>query len=229
MKTSCASLIGWHCFCKTNQQKPSSIYTMKRILIAIIATVAALTSMAQAPSAVLDKCVAAISSRGGVTANYSVATAQGTSKGSIAMQGTKFRVISPEAKCWYDGKTQWSWSPVTSEVNITSPTPDDLQLTNPIAAAQHFKANFNMKKAKAKTANTYVIKLTPKKKKDAIKTLWLYFDEKTSLLRTARFEMSDKSVYTIKITDYKNKSLPASTFTFDKSQVPAGTTIVDLR
>ena len=86
-----------------------------------------------------------------------------------------------------------------------------------------------MKNAKAKTANTPVIKLTPKKKKDAVKTIWLYFDGSTSLLRTARFEMSDKSVYTIKITGYKHKSLPASTFTFDKSQVPAGTEDVDLR
>jgi outer membrane lipoprotein-sorting protein len=202
---------------------------MKRIFIAILTAMLAIVVMAQTPQAMLDKCVAAINTGGGVTASYSVTTAQGTSSGSLSMQGSKFRIISPEAKCWYDGKTQWSWSPVTSEVNITSPTTDELQLTNPIAAVQHFKANFNMKRAKAKTAKTYVIKLTPKKKKDNIKTLWLYFDENTSLLRTARFEMSDKSVYTIKITNYKHKSLPASTFTFDKSQVPAGTQVVDLR
>lgn len=201
---------------------------MKRILIAILSAAAAIGAMAQTPSALLDKCVAAINAGGGVTANYSITTGEGTSQGTIAMQGTKFRVISPEAKCWYDGKTQWSWSPVTDEVNITAPTAEDLQLTNPLSAVQHFKAAFNMKKVKAKTANTQVIKLTPKKK-DNIKTLWLYFDEKTSLLRTARFEMSDKSVYIIKITDYKHKSLPASTFTFDKSQVPAGTQVVDLR
>lgn len=201
---------------------------MKRTLIAVFMGLTSLMILAQTPQAMLDKCVAAINASGGVTANYSITTDQGTSKGSIAMQGKKFRVLSPEAKCWYDGTTQWSWSPVTSEVNITTPELEDLQMTNPIAAAQHFKANFNMKKAKAKTAKTYVIKLTPKKK-DNIKTLWLYFDETTSLLRTARFEMQDKSVYTVKITDYKHKSLPASTFTFDKSQVPAGTDVVDLR
>lgn len=194
-----------------------------------IATVAALVAVAQTPSAMLDKCVAAINASGGATANYSITSSQGTSQGTITMQGNKFRVISTEAKCWYDGKTQWSWSPLTNEVNITTPTADELQMTNPIAAAQHFKSNFNMKKAKAKTANTYVIKLTPKNKKDNIKRLWLYFDETTSLLRTARFEMSDKSVYIVKITGYKHKSLPASTFTFNKSQVPAGTQVVDLR
>jgi outer membrane lipoprotein-sorting protein len=201
---------------------------MKKIFIAILTITVGLFAQAQTPQAMLDKCVAAINVGGGVTANYSITTAQGTSKGTLTMQGTKFRIISPEAKCWYDGMTQWSWSPVTEEVNVTSPTPDELQMTNPIAAVQHFKANFNLKRAKAKTANTYVIKLTPKKK-DNIKTLWLYFDETTSLLRTARFEMKDKSVYTIKITGYKHKSLPSSTFTFDKSQVPAGSPIVDLR
>ena len=169
-----------------------------------------------------------INASGGVTASYSVTSSQGTSKGNIAMQGNKFRIISADAKCWYDGKTQWSWSPMTSEVNITTPDVSELQMTNPVAAAAHFKASYNMKRAKAKTAKTYVIKLTPKKK-DNFKTLWLYFDETTSLLRTARFEMNDKSVYSVKISDYKHKSLPASTFTFEKSQVPAGTQVVDLR
>ena len=201
---------------------------MKRFFIVFITTLAAIVALAQTPSAILDKCVAAINAGGGVTANYTITSTQGTSSGTIAMQGSKFRIISPEAKSWFDGKTQWSWSPVTGEVNITSPTADELQMTNPLAAASHFKANFNMKKAKAQTPKTKVIKLTPKKK-DNIKTLWLYFDENTSLLRTARFEMNDKSVYTIKITNYKHKSLPASTFTFDKSQVPAGTQVVDLR
>ena len=202
--------------------------TMKRSFIAIIAAMAALITMAQAPAAALDKCVAAINASGGVTANYSITSPQGSSKGSIAMQGNKFRIIGNDAKCWFDGKTQWSWSPVTGEVNITTPTADELQLTNPVAAVQHFKAAFNMKKAKAKTANTLALKLTPKKK-DNIKTLWLYFDTKTSLLRTARFEMSDKTVYVVQITDYKHKALPASTFTFNKSQVPDGTPVVDLR
>ena len=201
---------------------------MKRSIIVLLPCLAAIAVMAQSPSQMLDKCVSAINASGGVTANYSISSSQGTSTGTISMQGNKFRVVSPDAKCWYDGTTQWSWSPLTGEVNITTPTAEDLQMTNPIAAVRHFKANFNMKKAKAQTSKTYAIKLTPKKK-DSIKTLWLYFDETTSLLRTARFEMSDKSVYIIKITGYKHKSLPASTFKFDKSQVPAGTEVVDLR
>lgn len=64
----------------------------------------AIIVMAQTPTAMLDKCVAAVNASGGVTANYSITSNQGTSNGTIAMQGNKFRIISPEAKCWYDGK-----------------------------------------------------------------------------------------------------------------------------
>ena len=73
--------------------------TMKRSFIAIIAAMAALITMAQAPAAALDKCVAAINASGGVTANYSITSPQGSSKGSIAMQGNKFRIIGNDAKC----------------------------------------------------------------------------------------------------------------------------------
>jgi len=200
------------------------------ILIVIAAIVAGfMPAAAQSPAAMLDKCVAAINQAGGVTASYTITASNGTSSGTIAMQGTKFRVLSPEAKCWYDGKTQWAWSPATGEVNVTNPTAEELQMTNPMAAAQSFKQNWNLKKAKARTPNTYVIKLTPKKK-DNIKQLWLYFDTTTSLLRTARFDMQDGSVYKIQIKGYKTRQqLTATTFSYDKSQVPAGTTVVDLR
>jgi len=202
---------------------------MKKITYLLLMLAMSLTVMAQTPAATLDKCVATLNAAGGVTATYTLTTASGTSRGSIAMQGNKFRVLSPEAKCWYNGTTQWAWSPMTGEVNITTPTPEELQMTNPLAAAQSFKKNFNLKKAKARTANTHVIKLTPKQKSD-IKQLWLYFDATTSLLRTARFDMQDGTVYKIQIKDYKlRQSLPASTFTLDKSQLPAGTAIVDLR
>ena len=68
--------------------------TMRRIIIVILTVLVGLIALAQTPHAMLDKCVAAINTGGGVTANYSVTTAQGTSKGSLAMQGTKFRIIT---------------------------------------------------------------------------------------------------------------------------------------
>ena len=87
---------------------------MKRFIITFFTCLGALILLAQTPASMLDKCVAAINASGGVTASYNVTTAQGTSSGSIAMQGNKFRIISNEAKCWYDGKTQWPSAGMTA-------------------------------------------------------------------------------------------------------------------
>ena len=70
--------------------------TMKKIFIAILTITVGLFAQAQTPQAMLDKCVAAINVGGGITANYSITTAQGTSKGTLTMQGTKFRIMSPK-------------------------------------------------------------------------------------------------------------------------------------
>ena len=46
----------------------------------------------------------------------------------------------------------------------------------------------------------------------------------------AHIRMADGSNFTLTLTGYKtHQNLPASTFTYDKSMVPAGTQVVDLR
>ena len=71
--------------------------------------------------------------------------------------------------------------------------------------------------------------LRPKKKSN-ISQVYLYISNETNLLHIAHIKMSDGSQFTLTLTGYKTKqNLPASTFTFDKAMVPAGTQVVDLR
>ncbi len=198
---------------------------MKKILT-LIMVLAALTVSAQTPQQMLDKAIAALS--GTVQANYAVKSSQGNMSGSIVISGSKFRMLSKDIKCWYDGKTQWTYSTATQEVNVTSPTASELATTNPMAAAQSFKKNFNMWKAAGQIAGHYTIMLKPKTKSD-ISQVYLYLSDGTNLLHYAHFKMSDGSSFTITLTGYKKASVPASTFTYDKKQVPAGTQVVDLR
>ena len=201
---------------------------MKQILAIIVAFVALAVS-AQTPQQVLDKAVAAMKGAGTSSANYTVRTKQGSMSGTIVISGSKFRILSKDVKTWYDGKIQWSYSTATGEVNITKPTADELAMTNPLAAAQAFKNKFNMWKSAGQIAGSYAIMLMPKGKSD-IKKLYLYITNGTNLLNKAYFVMNDGSTMTISISNYKTKqSLPASTFTYDAKQVPAGTQVVDLR
>ncbi|MCQ2287766.1 MAG: hypothetical protein MJZ74_01565 [Muribaculaceae bacterium] len=200
-----------------------------RRFISIIMVFAALAVNAQTPQQVLDKAISALKSAGTMSANYSVKTSQGTMSGSIILSGSKFRMLSKDVKTWYDGKTQWTYSTATHEVNVSTPTAEELTMTNPMAAANAFKTKFNMWKAAGQVPGHYVIMLQPKGKSE-IKKCYLYISNGTNLLHYAHFKMGDGSTCTITLTNYKTKiSVPASTFKYEAKEVPAGTQVVDLR
>ena len=200
----------------------------KKILFLVALVAVAFTASAQSPSSVVDKVLAAIKGSKAVSASYSISSSQGSSKGTLVMSGKKFRVLASDVKCWYNGTTMWSYSPATDEVNITTPTAADLQMTNPYSAAQNFKSSYII--SKGGTGNgTYTIRFTPKKKSN-VKHMLVTISTSTWLINKAEIVQTNGTKATITISNYnKNASVSASTFEFDKSQVPAGTEVVDLR
>lgn len=183
---------------------------------------------AQSPSSVVDKVLGALKSSKAVSASYAVSSPQGSSKGTLVMSGKKFRVLASDLKCWYNGTTMWAYSPATDEVNITTPTAADLQMTNPYSAAQNFKSSYIV--SKGGTGNgTYTIRFTPKKKSN-VKHMLVTVSTSTWLINKAVIQQTDGTKTTIAISNYNpNASANAKTFEFDKSQVPADTEVVDLR
>lgn len=203
---------------------------MKRHLTILITLLAAFTTShvtAQTPQSVLDKCLSTFGS-GAYSATYSISGAQGNSSGTILLSGKKFRVISPELKCWYDGSTMWSWTKATGEVNITTPTAADLAMTNPYAIAQNYKQAFTVNKGTS-AGGAYTVKLTPKKKSN-IKEVLLTVNTKTYYITKVQFVQKNNSKTTITVSGYKSGlKTDGSTFKFQKNQVPKGTPTVDLR
>ena len=194
---------------------------MTKKLLSLIFLLVACSAQAQNATAVFDKMVAAFKAGGTMSASYSM----NGSKGTIVMQGAKVRILADDIKSWFNGKTQWTYSDQTGEVNIVDPTAQELQMTNPLAAAKSLKDAFNMTSLKAATG--YAIKLTPKKKSN-VKSITLYISK--AYVLTASDYVTTNGTYKLKLTNYKTKqSYPASTFVFDKKLVPAGTEVVDLR
>lgn len=202
---------------------------MKRTFILIMTIVSVtLCAGAQSPSSVVDKVLGALKSSKAVSASYAVSSPQGSSKGTLVMSGKKFRVLASDLKCWYNGTTMWAYSPATDEVNITTPTAADLQMTNPYSAAQNFKSSYIV--SKGGTGNgTYTIRFTPKKKSN-VKHMLVTVSTSTWLINKAVIQQTDGTKTTIAISNYNpNASANTKTFEFDKSQVPADTEVVDLR
>ena len=200
----------------------------KTVLFILSLIVMAATASAQSPSSVVDKVLGAMKSSNAISANYVMTSSQGNSSGTLVMSGKKFRLLANDVKCWYNGTTMWSYSTATDEVNITTPTAADLQMTNPYSVAQNFKSTYIVSKG-GKGNGTYTLRFTPKKKSN-VKHLLVTVSTTTWLISKAEIVQTNGAKATITISNYnKNASVNASTFEFNTSQVPAGTEVVDLR
>lgn len=202
---------------------------MKRILTILIVTVAWLGLSAQTPTAVLESAIRAVDRAGGITASYQVSQDGKSMSGRVAMRGSKFVMLSTEVKSWYDGKTQWTYSSATGEVNITTPTAADLQMTNPLATLRGLKQGFIATKSKTQPAGGYAMTLVPKQRSQ-VKEVILTVNSQSSLPVKADVTMRDGTRATLTISSVKTRqSLPDATFKFERGLVPEGTPVVDLR
>ena len=144
------------------------------------------------------------------------------------MLGNKFRIMSDDLKCWYDGKTQWTYSSMSGEVSITIPTLEEMQMSNPYIALTTLKKSCKVYKAFTQVEGLYTLKLVPKDN-DQIKQILVYVYKDSYIVSKVYFEMSDGSYLRTSISNFKAANLPKTTFDYDPKAVPEGTDVVDLR
>lgn len=98
----------------------------------------------------LDRAAAAYESSNGLKASFAANIRhekQGVSEsfeGTIQMKGDKFVLITPDTRTWYDGTTQWTYVVRTDEVNLSNPTGDELEFTNPMTLLRSYKKGFTL-------------------------------------------------------------------------------------
>lgn len=205
---------------------------MKRIFN-ILLFMAAVVSMQAAGNAdaIINQVVKTYRAANGISVNYIITTDQGQTSGNIAMRGEKFRMLSADLKCWYNGTLQWSYTPVTEEVNITQPTAEELQMVNPYSIISSFRQSFSTQLLKSATASNHEVQMLPKNGKSTdIKSVRLTINRTTSLPVKIIFELKDRSSVIVTLSNYKTQqNFPDNTFVFNKAMVPAGTPVVDLR
>lgn len=174
---------------------------------------------------VLDKTADALKQAEGVRATFG-----GTAQGTLLLKGDRFYLSSGGIQSWFDGKTQWSYLEDSEEVNVSHPTPEELQTINPYALLSIYKNGYNYKYTGVKSRNGkqgYEVILTPEKKQD-IASITL-FVSKTYQPIYIKVEQSNKSVNEIMVNSYQtHQPLDNATFTFDKKKFP-NAEVIDLR
>ncbi|MDE5940919.1 MAG: outer membrane lipoprotein carrier protein LolA [Muribaculaceae bacterium] len=147
--------------------------------------------------------------------------------GEILLSGNRFKLVTPALTTWYDGKTQWAYSPAAMEVNVSEPTSDELSQINPFEILNAMQKSFSPRRL-ASSNNEDKIELTPKQKGEYSRIV-ISFNSATLYPTQIVFTGTDKSVTIISLSSVKAvKAVPADTFRFNPRLYP-GVEIIDLR
>lgn len=201
---------------------------MKKLTYAILFLFIPLVAMAQKEARareILDRTCKIIEGDKGISITF-----EGTLRGVMELKGEKFHLQSQGVESWYDGKTQWSYLKNSDEVNISSPTPEDLKQTHPLYLLSSYKEGYSYKyvgEKQVKGTAGYEVLLTPEKKED-IQSVILVVSKsyKPIYLKIITTNQSDSEIY---ISSFKtSQTFSDEKFSFDKKKY-ANAEIIDLR
>ena len=131
---------------------------MKKIVLILMASaIANVTTVAQEKLTarnILDYTAERMLVSGGISANFTTTVFQGTEpqetiNGSIDILGEKYVMKSPVMHTWFNGTDQWNLIVGNGEGNLSSPTPEELQASAPLAFIGMYKHGFNLSSKKA--------------------------------------------------------------------------------
>ena len=181
---------------------------------------------AQTAKQVLDKCAKTINLDGGVTANFSMNSAQyGNAQGTISIKGQKFRIEANTLSMWFDGKTLWTYMASNEEVNISNPTQQQLNMLNPYHFISLYKKGYDATITTA--AASYQVHLTATDPSFKIKEAFLTIDKGSNVPTEIKTLMGQKWT-SFAVSGLKKQKLDDAKFRFDSSKYPDAE-IIDLR
>ena len=189
-------------------------------------TLMGLSAFAQNARQVLDKTAKVIGNKNGASANFTISNAKiGTSSGTIAIKGNKFNARTPQAIVWFNGKTQWTYLKKTNEVNISTPTQAQQMSMNPYTFINIYKTGYKMDLKK--NGNNYLVHLTARNQKRSVAELHITISKKNYVPTQVKMRQG-KTWSTIKISNFKARNIPNSSFAFKATEFPSAE-VIDLR
>ncbi len=176
-------------------------------------------------SEVLRQAVATMKKAPSIEAAFTATSGNVSTSGNILLSGNRFKLSTPDITTWFDGRTQWAYSPAAGEVNLSEPTAEELRQINPFAIIAGMQADYTPRRLQSATG-TDRIELIPKGKSEYRKII-VTFNGATKF--PSEIASVDNSTTTIKIRSIRTgKKLSDSAFRFSQKAYP-GVEIVDLR
>lgn len=199
----------------------------RTIFLSVALVAASAAAFAQSAEQILTKCADKMRAAPSITVKFALSSpGNAPSDCELIVSRDKYRLSSDELEIWYDGNTQWSYSPADREVSITEPTDEELLESNPFAIINSYRTQFTYRKLEG---GKNEVELTSKNKMSSIRKAVITVDPKTNLPAKLIVTMSNGRTFSSTVTSaVEGKTLPSSTFIYNKEKYPAKTTI-DLR
>ena len=175
---------------------------------------------------VMDKTVQTFKADGGVSIQF-----EGSQQGELWLKDDKFKLKCNGIVSWFDGETQWTLMEEAQEVNVVSPTPDEIQTINPYSMISSYRQRFECSYkgvSRIDGKEVDIVLLTAKDKTGTIQKISLMISR---MFRPVKMEIVDDNgnVQTIMVKEYKTgKKFRLSDFRFDPNQYP-DVEIIDMR
>lgn len=206
--------------------------TGKYLLIILTFFVGLLPATAQENEAkvLLDHIAEKFSHSNGVSIIYSIRPEGEYSYGLIKLKGEKFFLKSPGMTTWFDGRTQWTYLEANDEVNISEPTPEELQTISPFAWIRLYRQGYTLQlESSGKRASVIVMTATdPNKEWQRIQFYVEHVELYPIEIRMRRKDSEEDIVIKITSFDAESENYPDDMFTFNKKEYPTAE-VIDLR
>ena len=197
---------------------------MKRIIFTLICALSLANVSAQTAKEILDKAASVVNAKKGATADFVMSGKYVNAAGTISIKGNKFVANTPQAKMWYDGKTQWTYMTSTEEVNVSTPTEAQQQTMNPYRFINLYNMGYAMTKKEVKNGFEVYLKATNPKRT----ITEMYITVNNQFVPTNVKMKTAKGWTNINISNFRKASLPDKAFRFNAKDYPKAE-VIDLR
>ncbi len=191
---------------------------LRQILLVFSLLLSTFSASAQKAKDIMDATAAKLQAMPAIEAQFEAGTFEGATPmgaaltGKMVVQKEMLRMESSEVSIWCDGTTQWTLHPAASEVNVSTPTKEEMSLINPYTFIHCYKKGFKLSLSSADYHGTpaHEIRMLPQSKNgyEGIYEIRLTIDKKTSLPLCVR--LRDKGNTWTRIRISRLKSLPAA-------------------
>ena len=214
---------------------------MKRNIFSVLLALLAFPVVAQQrmqAKTILDRTVEAFQKADGVKTRFMVKTVtngvmEGSETGIIQLKGDKFVLHAADMVTWFDGKTQWSYVEKNDEVNISTPTHEELRQINPYTLLYMYQKGYSCKLGTTQTHRgeaVWEVILTAKDKTQELEQITLRVSKDTyQPLYILLQQRGTPTRNEITVLSYLTRQHYAdSAFVFNREQYP-NAEIIDLR